>query len=224
MQKKDIPEKARSADSPDLSELSNSMHLQAIDTSLDESDDRPKRAKNPRKRFEHLAPGFSKVMRSIEKAKRTRNISDRSAAHHDEKKKAVSAAIRELLVRAIATAAERADLNVEDELDREILICMLAFAIYGGKGPGREKSWDDGRLNQLLADYDVARLGNPNLKTEEDVCKYLCSRKSGFPQYHTLQFPTLRRRLQDAKTLRRLGEAELKTNVFLAKSQLFGDV
>jgi hypothetical protein len=211
--KDDKPVAARVADSREAAAKTSSFDSEAFD-SLDERDEHSKLS-NPRKRFELIAPVFLKAIKSFRSNKKAEGHQETTARSKTRTK------LLELLIKPIAVAAERAGLDLNKELDREILLCMLAFSIYGGKGPGRERSWDDERLKQLYSDVDAVRRGDPSLQTEEQICKHLCSRKSNFPHYQKLEPRTLRRRLQDAKKVVRLEDEVLKADAFLANSRAF---
>jgi hypothetical protein len=211
--KDDNPAANRVAESREAAAETNSFDIEAID-SLDERDEHSK-AFNPRKRFELIAPVFSRAIKSFGSKTKTKG-------HHKTATRSKTLTqLREILAKPIAVAAERAGLDLNEELDREVLLCMLAFSIYGGKRPGRERSWDDEKLKQLHADVDATRLVNPSLQTEAQVCKHLCSRKANFPHYQVLTLRTLLRRLQDAKKVVRLEEEALKADAFLANSRAF---
>jgi hypothetical protein len=200
----------------------DSVQLEALGALLDEGEEQnSKRSMGPRKRFELALPIFSKFLRNLNSKKKSKSTAVRKGAapgENERKDKSISK-LRDLLSRPIAKAAEQADLDVADELDWQILTSMLAWSIYGGKGPGRGKMWSDDKLKQLLMDLETVRLANPHLKKEEEICKFLCSRKSNFDQYQDLKSPTLRRRLQDAKNLKRLEqkEAKIKKRLFTSR-------
>jgi hypothetical protein len=183
---------------------------------LDASDERPKRARNPRKIFKSVASEFFKQFRAI---KSNEQVPRASTAKHDDKQNAEMLAdeLSAILQRSLSAAIQKADIDVDDfeDVDWKLLMFLLAHAIYGGEGPGRKKSWDDGKLRRLFQDYEAANVGDPQQRTEQAICKELCSRKSNFPQYHSIRPSTIRRRLQEAKSLLRREAAELKVAALL---------
>jgi hypothetical protein len=207
---------ARDPESPAVRKA-RSVQLQAFGAILDEDDESSsKRIMGPRKRFELALPVVSMFFKKLKKKKRA--TAGKGAVGEDRKNDEVVSELREILSRPIVRAAEKANLDVDDQLDRQILMCMLAWSIYGGKGPGRGKMWSDNKLKQLLIDFETVRLTNPDQK-EEEICKFLCSRKSNFDQYQALKPATLRRRLQDAKNLIQLDQEEARIKKVLLTSE-----
>lgn len=189
------------------------QHEATLGGILDESDEHnSKPAMGPRKRFESA----SVVAMFFKKLKSKPAVGKGAAAGENEWKDEVISKLIDVLSRPIVKAAEKLDLDVKDPTDRQLLMCMLAWSIYGGKGPGRGKTWVDDKQRQLLTDFETVRLGNPLLKGEEEICKLLCSRKSNFSQYQGLKPPTLRRRLQEAKKSHRLDQEEAKVKKLLS--------
>lgn len=225
MPQNDKTDAAKKEISPDLDQLAatrtSSLHDKALGSILDEADEHDsKRVMGPRKRFESALPVLSmffKKLKSKKKLKRTA-VGKGAAVGESERKDKVISELRDVLTRPIVRAAEKANLDVADQLDMQVLMCTLAWSIYGGKGPGRGKTWVGEKQRQLLMDFEAVRRDSPNLKGEEAICKILCSRKSNFSQYQGLNQRTLRRRLQDAKNLQRLDQEEEKVKKLLFTS------
>ncbi len=199
-----------------------SLQHEALNGILDEDNEQnSKRVKGPRKRFELALPVVSMFFKKLKskKTKKKKAIKKGATFGKNESEDGIISELRDALTRPIVRAAEKANLDVDDELDKQILMCMLAWSIYGGKGPGRGKTWVDDKQRQLMTDFEAVRLDSPNLKGEEAVCKILCSRKSNFPQYQGLTPRTLRRRLQEAKKLQYLDQEEAKAKKLLLTSK-----
>jgi hypothetical protein len=100
-----------------------------------------------------------------------------------------------ILNRATKATFEKADLNVDDSKDWDLLLPWLAWAIYG-KTAGRKKRWNKRALRQLNA--NVVRLRSENTTLTEAAC---CKELTNYPDYVGLKARTLLRRLQQAKRL-----------------------
>jgi len=104
----------------------------------------------------------------------------------------------------IRTAFKEAGLNFRNEMDRLVVLVVLASAVYRGRGPGQPKRWSRRRLQRLRS--DVARIQAKYPKEKELACCKRLKKESGKRRYD-LNPRTLLRQLQTAKRLEK--DAEL---------------
>jgi hypothetical protein len=97
-------------------------------------------------------------------------------------------------------------LNPNNEDDRKQLLVWLAWAVFGGRGPGAPPKWSAEELQQLLQDVNAMRAADPKL-TESRCCDLLSKGKAAEGRYNGKKSSTLRRVLQKAKALERTAEA-----------------
>lgn len=89
-------------------------------------------------------------------------------------------------------------LDISNDKHWSKLLILMAFTVYGGKGRGQPKQWSNKKLRRLRADVAQIKAAQPALN-EEKCCEYLIKTKGG--RYSGKKKSTLRRKLQDAKTL-----------------------
>jgi hypothetical protein len=105
--------------------------------------------------------------------------------------------IAELISHAVISAAEDLGLDARDPKERFLLLCMLAWGLYGGRSRGRAKEWTDEKYLQLLTDVNEIQSKRPEL-IERAVCDLLIKGKWKHDR-HAKTTRTLLRQLQEAK-------------------------
>jgi hypothetical protein len=149
-----------------------------------------------RKRLEGLAPFLHAIRTSKKPA---------PSLEKNGKKARDIAKIVKTLERSVAKAFEKMNLDPNSDDDRGQLLVWLAWAVYGGKGPGAPLKWPAKKHRRLLADVNALQSENPKLK-ETECCELLRKGKAGGGRYEGLKSSTLRRRLQTAKALQQEAE------------------
>jgi hypothetical protein len=144
-----------------------------------------------RKRLEGIAL-FLDAIRSPKKAA--------PSPEKDGKKARNIAKLERALDRSLTKAYEKLNLDPNSDDDARQLCVWLAWAVYGGKGPGAPLKWPAKKHRRLLADVNALQSENPKLK-ETECCELLRKGKAGGGRYEGLKSSTLRRRLQTAKAL-----------------------
>jgi hypothetical protein len=129
-----------------------------------------------------------------------------SSGKNNGKKARDIAEIAKVLDRAEATAFKTMKLNPDNEDDRSQLLVWLAWAVFGGRGPGAPPKWPAEQLQQLLEDFNEVRAAHPKLP-ETQCCDLLSKGKAANGRYEGKKSSTLRRVLQKAKALERTAEA-----------------
>jgi hypothetical protein len=155
---------------------------------------------SPKKSLQLLGPFWHAIRTSGKRV---------SSAKNNGKKARDIAEIAEVLDRAEATAFKTMKLNPNNEDDRKQLLVWLAWAVFGGRGPGAPPKWSAEELQQLLQDVNAMRAADPKL-TESRCCDLLSKGKAAEGRYNGKKSSTLRRVLQKAKALERTAEAVSK--------------
>jgi hypothetical protein len=96
-------------------------------------------------------------------------------------------------------AFKDAQLDIDNEGHRFLLLCMMAWAFYFKRRRGRHTLWTPEEYHRLLAAFEARKSENPKL-SELAICRLLVSDGS-FAKHDP---PTLRRTLQRAKTTKKL--------------------
>jgi hypothetical protein len=133
--------------------------------------------------------------------------SPKKAAPSPEKggKKARNIAkLERVLDRSLTKAYKQLKLDPNSDDDAKQLCVWLAWAVYGGKGPGAPLKWTPKKYRMLLADVNALQ-ANTKLK-ETECCELLRKGKAGGGRYEGLKSSTLRRCLQTAKALQQQAE------------------
>jgi hypothetical protein len=119
------------------------------------------------------------------------------------------------LEQSLKRAFKATKLNPKSKSDKELLLFWLAWAIYGGRGPGAPKTWTKLLLRQLRDTVDEMRRADPKL-TEENCCKLLSRGAAADGLYKNKKASTLRRVLQKAKSLKSsvTSSATVETKIF----------
>jgi len=107
---------------------------------------------------------------------------------------------------ALTKAYEKLNLDPNSDRDSTLLLVGLAYAMFGGKGPGAPLKWSPKKYLRLLTDVNALRVENPKLK-ETECCELLRKGKVAGGRYEAIKSSTLRRRLQTAKVLEREAKA-----------------
>jgi hypothetical protein len=144
----------------------------------------------PRQKRKALKPIIKKPGKKRDRTSKLPVGSDKHATELD--------GIARNLVRASDKAFKRFGLARNNPEHQLWLLHWLAFAIYGGKGPGHPRKWTTKTHDLLLEDIKRLSCEKPELK-EGALCRELCSGKSKLERYAGVNPATLRRRLQDAK-------------------------
>jgi hypothetical protein len=152
---------------------------------------------SPKKCLELLGPFWRAIRTSRKRVSSTKN---------NGKKARDIAEIAKVLDRAEATAFKTMKLDPDNEDDREQLLVWLAWAVFGGRGPGAPPKWSAEQLQQLVEDFNHMRAADPRL-TETQCCDLLSKGKAANGRYEGKKSSTLRRVLQKAKALERTAEA-----------------
>jgi hypothetical protein len=80
-----------------------------------------------------------------------------------------------------------------------LLAALLAEAYFVASRPrGGTMRWDGRRLCRLLADYAAVKKQNPDVRADEKICALV--KKEFSKRYAGQSAPTLRRKLQDARS------------------------
>ena len=142
---------------------------------------------SPRARLKHLYPFLQ-------------GLSDEASPTPETKK--LHRQIARTLSRPLEKAFAEAGLDINNEAHWEQLLLWLAWALYGGKGPGAPMKWTPKRLRRLLDDVNELRAVEPRMG-EGRCCELLVKGKGGQGRYKGKNAGTLRRILQQAKALNR---------------------
>jgi hypothetical protein len=111
-----------------------------------------------------------------------------------------------LLYKPLKRAFADAGLDMHKTGDWIILAMRLAAVVYRGRSPGQPKRWTKKWLKKLAEDIDKIKHENQKLK-ELECCRFLIKRSEG-KLYNGVGVPaTLRRRLQEAKRLKKASSA-----------------
>jgi hypothetical protein len=105
-------------------------------------------------------------------------------------------------IEASVTKGQEAELNVDDQADRDQLLVWLAWAVYGGKSAGAPRKWTPKKQRLLLTDVRALQTANRGL-SETVCCDRLSEGKGADGRYKGIKSRTLRRVLQNAKRLDR---------------------
>jgi hypothetical protein len=146
-----------------------------------------------RKRLEGLAPFLHTIRTSKKPA---------PSPEKNGKKARDIAKIVKTLERSVAKAFEKMKLDPNSDDDRGQLLVWLAWAVYGGQGPGAPPKWPPKELRRLLDDVNALREADSKL-TETRCCELLSKGKAAERRYEGKKSSTLRRVLQKAKALER---------------------
>ena len=151
-----------------------------------------------RKRLEGIAL-FLDAIRSPKKAA--------PSPEKDGKKARKIAKLERALDRSLTKAYKQLKLDPNSDDDAKQLCVWLAWAVYGGKGPGAPLKWSPKKYRSLLADVNALRAKDRSRKLKEtECCELLRKGKAGGGRYEGLKSSTLRRRLQTAKALQQEAE------------------
>lgn len=113
-----------------------------------------------------------------------------------------------LLYKPLKRAFADAGLNMRVDGDWKTLSIRLAAVMYGGRGPGQPKRWTKKRLRKLVEQIDKIKLEYGKLKLSElECCRRLINKSAGGLYNGVGKSTTLRRRLQQAKRLKKAGSA-----------------
>jgi hypothetical protein len=107
---------------------------------------------------------------------------------------------------ALTKAYEKLNLDPNSDRDSTPLLVALAYAVFGGRGPGAPLKWSPKKYLRLLTYVNALRAENPKLK-ETECCELLRKGKVAGGRYEAIKSSTLRRRLQMAKALEREAKA-----------------
>ena len=118
------------------------------------------------------------------------------------KTKKLKRQIAKTLLRPLQTAFKAAELDIDDKAHWEQLLLWLAWAVYGGKGPGAPRKWTPKNLRRLLDAVNELRAEDPTIR-ETRCCELLSKGKGGQGRYKCKNAKTLRRVLQKANALDR---------------------
>jgi hypothetical protein len=110
--------------------------------------------------------------------------------------------VERVLRRPLRKAFKEAELNVDDQADRDQLLVWLAWAVYGGKSAGAPRKWTPKKQRLLLTDVRALQTANRGL-SETVCCDRLSEGKGADGRYKGIKSRTLRRVLQNAKRLDR---------------------
>jgi hypothetical protein len=146
---------------------------------------------SPKKSLQLLGPFWHAIRTSGKRV---------SSGKNNGKKARDIAEIAKVLDRAEATAFKTMKLNPDNEDNRRQLLVWLAWAVFGGRGPGAPPKWSAEQLQQLMEDFNEMRAANPR-------CDLLSKGKAANGRYEGKKSSTLRRVLQKAKALARTAEA-----------------
>jgi hypothetical protein len=153
------------------------------------------KAPSARKRLEGITL-FLDAIRSPKKAA--------LSPEKDGKKARNIAKLERVLDRSLTKAYKQLKLDPNSDDDAKQLCVWLAWAVYGGKGPGAPLKWTPKKYRMLLADVNALQT-NTKLK-ETECCELLRKGKAGGGRYEGLKSSTLRRCLQTAKALQQQAE------------------
>jgi hypothetical protein len=100
---------------------------------------------------------------------------------------------------SLQAAFEDFGLDPKEDAHWRLLLALFAEAYYEPRRPrGGLKYWGGLQLCRLLADFAVVKKANPDVRSEEEICKRM---KLKFTKRYAGQSaPTLRRKLQDARS------------------------
>jgi hypothetical protein len=141
----------------------------------------------PRARLKHLYPFLQ-------------GLSDEASPTSETKK--LDQKIAMTLLRPLQKAFAEAGLDINNTTHWEQLLLWLAWALYGGKGPGAPPKRTPKELRRLLDAVNELRAAKPGM-AEDYYCELLVKGKGGQGRYKGKNANTLRRTLQQAKALDR---------------------
>ena len=99
---------------------------------------------------------------------------------------------------SLREAFEKFGLDPKDDAHWRVLLAIFAEAYFESRRPrGGIKHWDSRKLCQLLADFAAVKKTNPDVRADEKICELV---KRKFVKRYDQRAPTLRRKLQDARS------------------------
>jgi hypothetical protein len=123
-----------------------------------------------------------------------------SAPTEDEDSPKVAKVLEQIFRKPTRMAFKKAKLDIGNDGHRMWVLSTLAFAVYGGRGPGQPKRWTKRKLRRFRKRISEIQAEHPN-DTEEACCERLL-RKTKKHRYNKVDnAKTLRRVLQTAKQL-----------------------
>jgi hypothetical protein len=165
------------------------------------------KASTARLRLEAIALFYNYLRsRSDEGVPAKQSTEKRARKQSTEKRARDIADLEQQFDQALTKAYEKLNLDPNSDRDSTLLLVGLAYAVFGGKGPGAPLKWSPKKYLRLLTDVSALRAENPKLR-ETECCELLRKGKVAGGRYEAIKSSTLRRRLQRAKALQREAKA-----------------
>jgi hypothetical protein len=123
-----------------------------------------------------------------------------SAPTDDEDSPKAAKVWAQILSKPMRMAFKKARLDIENDDHRVLVLSTLAFAVYGGRGPGQPKRWTKRKLRRFRKRISEIQAEYPNDK-EEACCERLLRKEKNHRYNKVDNAKTLRRVLQTAKRL-----------------------